>query len=92
MHYLRDYHAQISLPIFTDFYLVKIQARISLPKRVNLCSVSSVINFVYLEPDPQHLCDMNPASLEMHNYWCYNEFQCLQWMSFDTPIFVLDLE
>ena len=48
--------------------------------------------FVYLEPDPQHLCDMNPASLEMHNYWCYNEFQCLQWMSFDTPIFVLDLE
>ena len=37
--------------------------------------------FVYLEPDPQHLCGMNPALLEMHNYWCYNEFQCLQWMN-----------
>ena len=41
MHYLRDYHARISLPIFTDFYLVKIQARISLPKRVKLCSATS---------------------------------------------------
>ena len=39
MHYLHDYHARISLPIFTDFYLVKIQARISLPKRMNLRSV-----------------------------------------------------
>ena len=38
MHYLRDYHARISLPIFTNFYLVKIQARISLPKRMNLRS------------------------------------------------------
>ena len=41
MHYLRDYHARISLPIFTDFYLVKIQARISLPKRMNLRSAQS---------------------------------------------------
>ena len=31
-------------------------------------SVEDVIFFVYLEPHPQHLCDMNPASLEMHNY------------------------
>ena len=28
----------------------------------------AINHFVYLEPDPQHLCGMNPASLEMHNY------------------------
>ena len=41
MHYLRDYRARISLPIFTG--LVNIQARISLPKRVNLCSAKDHI-------------------------------------------------
>ena len=38
----RGFHYRF-LPIFTDFYLVKIQARISLPKRVNLCSAKDHI-------------------------------------------------
>ena len=37
-------------------------------KTTDKTKVKVVIYFVYLEPDPQHLCDMNPASLEMHNY------------------------
>ena len=37
--------------------------------------------FMYLEPDPQHVGDMNLAcNFDAGNvlFWCDNEFQCLQ--------------
>ena len=56
---------------------------------------SFIMYFVYLEPDPQHVWDMNPASnFDAGNvrFRCWKCTMSVLTVSFDMPIFVLDLE